>query len=62
MAEKPFLRTLTLAAIEGGVRERLLDDEDTREVTVAILGADQTVEGFLQPLSLKKLHTSMPGS
>lgn len=62
VAEKPFLRTLTLAAIEGGVRERLLDDEDTREVTVAILGADQTVEGFLQPLSLKKLHTSMPGS
>lgn len=61
VTEKPFLRTFTLAAIEGGVRERLLDDEDTREVTVAILGADQTAEGFLQPLSLKKLDTSMPG-
>lgn len=61
MTEKPFLRTRTLAAIEEGVRERLLDDEDTREVTVAILGADQTAEGFLQPLSLKKLDTSMPG-
>lgn len=30
---------LTLAAIEEGVRERLLDDEDTKEVGVVILGA-----------------------
>lgn len=29
---------LTLA-IEEGVRERLLDDEDTKEVSVVILGA-----------------------